>query len=132
MPVSDPIADLLTRIRNAHMVRHESIELPTSKTKVEIMAILKDNGYVSDFRVSEDKPVGTMKVKLLYGEDQKPAITGLKRVSKPGLRVYVQKGEASRVYGGIGISIISTSQGMMTGRNAWRKRLGGELLCYVW
>ena len=132
MPVSDPIADLLTRIRNAQMVRHESIELPTSKMKVEMLNILKENGYVSDFRVSEEKPSGVMKVKLLYGEDHKPAITGLKRVSKPGLLVYVQKGEASRVYGGIGISIISTSQGLMTGRKAWRKRLGGELLCYVW
>ena len=132
MPVSDPIADLLTRIRNAQMVRHESIELPTSKTKFGIMTILKETGFVSDIRVSEEKPVGNMKVKLLYGENQKPAITGLKRVSRPGLRVYVQKGEVSRLYGGIGISIVSTSQGMMTGRDAWRKRLGGELLCYVW
>ena len=132
MPVSDPIADLLTRIRNAQMVRHESIELPTSKTKFGIMTILKENGFVSDFRVSEEKPVGNMKVKLLYGENQKPAITGLKRVSRPGLRVYVQKGEVSRLYGGIGISIVSTSHGMMTGRDAWRKRVGGELLCYVW
>ena len=132
MPVSDPIADLLTRIRNAQMVRHESIELPTSKTKFGIMTILKENGFVSDFRVSEEKPVGNMKVKLLYGENQKPAITGLRRVSRPGLRVYVQKGEVSRLYGGIGISIVSTSHGMMTGRDAWRKRVGGELLCYVW
>jgi small subunit ribosomal protein S8 len=132
MPVSDPIADLLTRIRNAGLVRHPTVELPSSKAKVAIVEILKREGFVQDFEVAKHHPQDVLRLRLRYGQDQKPAIAGLKRVSKPSVRVHVQRGEVPRLYGGVGISIISTSQGVMTGREAWRKGLGGELMCYVW
>jgi len=123
---------MLTRIRNAIAVRHNSISLPTSKVKVAVAQILKREGYIRNFEVVAGKPQGTLRVHLLYRDGKESAIRGLKRVSKPGLRVYVGKGEIPRVYGGLGTAIISTSQGMMTDREAWRGRIGGELLCYVW
>ncbi len=132
MPVSDPIADFLTRIRNAQMVRHQTVELPSSKANVAIADILKREGFVQDYEVAAQRPQAVLRVRLRYGESWKPAITGLRRVSRPGLRVHVQRREVPRFYGGIGISIVSTSQGVMTGQEAWRKNLGGELLCYVW
>lgn len=130
--INDPISDMLTRIRNAIAVRHNSLAMPTSKVKVAVAQILKREGYIRNFEVVAGKPQGTLRVHLLYRDGKESAIRGLKRVSKPGLRVYVGKGEIPRVYGGLGTAIISTSQGMMTDREAWRGRIGGELLCYVW
>ncbi|MBM3154313.1 MAG: 30S ribosomal protein S8 [Chloroflexi bacterium] len=131
MSVTDPIADMLTRIRNAIMVRHDSVLVPASKTKLSIARILKDEGFISDYAVLRGKPQRMIKIVLKYIDEQ-PAIVGLERVSKPGLRVYVGKREIPRVYGGLGITIVSTSNGIMTGQEAWRKNLGGELLCSVW
>jgi len=129
--VTDPIADMLTRIRNGIMVRHDSVVVPASKMKLGIAKILKDEGFISDFEIVKGKPHREIKVQLRY-IDNKPAISGLKRMSKPGLRLYVQKKEIPRVYGGLGIAILSTSQGLKTGQQAWRQGSGGELLCYVW
>ncbi len=131
MTVTDPIADMLTRIRNAIMVRHDSVLVPASKIKLAVARILKEEGFISDYEVIKGKPHREIKIILRYLEN-KPAISGLKRVSKPGLRVYVQKKEIPRVYGGLGIAIISTSKGLRTGQEAWRQGSGGELLCYVW
>ncbi len=132
MPVTDPVADMLTRIRNAIQVRHESVMIPHSKLKLSIAKILKDEGYIRDFDVPRGQAHPTLRVHLIYREGRVPAITGLKRVSKPGLRTYVGKGEIPRVFGGLGLAIISTSRGLMAGRQAWRQGIGGELLCYVW
>lgn len=132
MTVTDPIADMLTRMRNAIMVRHDSVLIPTSKIKLSIARILKEEGFITDYEVVKGKPHRVIKIQLRYLDDNKPAISGLKRVSKPGLRVYVQKKEIPRVYGGLGIAIISTSSGLRTGQQAWRQDSGGELLCYVW
>ena len=132
MSVPDPIADMLTRIRNAIMVRHDSVLVPASKIKLSIARILKEEGFIADYEVVRGKPHRSIKILLRYFDDSKPAISGLKRVSKPGLRVYVQKKEIPRVYGGLGIAIVSTPQGVRTGQQAWRQGAGGELLCYVW
>jgi len=132
MTVSDPIADMLTRIRNAIMARHDNVMVPASKTKLAIARILKEEGFITDYEVSRSKTFRVIKIILKYMDDNKPAIAGLKRVSKPGLRVYVQKREIPRVYGGLGIAIVSTSTGVKTGQQAWRQGTGGELLCYVW
>ncbi len=132
MPVTDPVADMLTRIRNAIQVRHESVMIPHSKLKLSIAKILKEEGYIRDFDVPRGQAHPTLRVHLIYREGRLPAITGLKRVSKPGLRTYVGKGEIPRVFGGLGLAIISTSRGLMAGRQAWRQGIGGELLCYVW
>jgi small subunit ribosomal protein S8 len=132
MPMTDPIADMLTRIRNAQMVRHPQIELPSSKTKVAVAEILKREGYLVDVEVVKRKPQDMLRLRLRYNDRREPAITGLKRVSKPGLRVHVQRKEVPRAFGGIGISVVSTSQGIMTGLDAYRKGVGGELMAYVW
>ena len=132
MPVTDPIADMLTRIRNAQPVRHDSVTMPVSKIKVSIARVLKDEGFIRDFDVLRAQPQPVLRVHLIYRQGREPAITGLRRMSKPGLRVYVGRGEIPRVYGGLGIAIVSTSKGVMTGGAAWRQGLGGELLCYVW
>ncbi len=132
MPVTDPVADMLTRIRNAIQVRHESVLVPHSKMKVSIAKILKDEGFIRDYDMPRGHAHPTLRIHLTYREGRVPAITGLKRVSKPGLRSYVGKGEIPRVYGGLGVAILSTSQGVMAGRQAWRQGIGGELLCYVW
>jgi len=132
MPVTDPIADMLTRIRNAQTMRHESLVMPVSKMKASVAKILKDEGFIRDYDVLRSQPQPILRVHLAYRENKEPAVSGLKRVSKPGLRVYVGKGEIPRVYGGLGISIVSTSKGVMTGKDAWRQGIGGELLCYVW
>ena len=131
MTISDPIADMLTRIRNAVMVRHDSVLVPASKMKMAIARVLKDEGFISDYEVVRGKPHRTIKVYLKYDDKNQPIISGLERVSKPGLRVYVDRKEIPRVAGGLGIAIISTSQGVMTGHEAWQKGIGGELLCYV-
>lgn len=132
MTHSDPIADMLTRIRNAVMVGRESIQAPSSKTKVAIASILKQEGFISDYELVRAEPQDQLRLQLRYFSKTEPAIRGLKRVSKPGLRIYVDKKEVPRFYGGRGLSIVSTSQGMMTGQDAWRRGIGGELICYVW
>ena len=132
MPVTDPVADMLTRIRNAIQVRHESVLVPHSKLKVSIARILKEEGYIRDYDMPRGHAHPTLRIHLTYREGRVPAITGLKRVSKPGLRTYVGKGEIPRVFGGLGVAILSTSNGVMGGRQAWRQGIGGELLCYVW
>ena len=132
MPINDPVADMLTRIRNAIQAKHQSVLIPQSKIKVAIADILKSQGYIRDWEEARGQKFATMRVQLAYREGELNAIRGLKRVSKPGLRVHVGHGEIPRVYGGLGIAIISTSQGMMTGYQAWRKGIGGEIICYVW
>ena len=132
MTVNDPIADMLTRIRNAVMVRHDSVLVPSSKMKLAIANILKEEGFISDYEVVRGKPHRDIKILLKYQDRNEPVISGLERVSKPGLRVYVQKNEITRVYGGLGIAILSTPNGVITGQQAWQRGVGGELLCYVW
>jgi small subunit ribosomal protein S8 len=132
MIVTDPIADMLTRIRNAIMVRHDSVLVPASRIKLAIAKILKEEGFIIDYEVVRGKPHRTIKIQLRYLEDNKPVISGLKRISKPGLRIYTQKREIPRVYGGLGISILSTSKGLRTGQQAWKQGSGGEILCYIW
>ena len=134
MSMSDPIADMLTRVRNAVMVGHKQVLVPTSKIKENVARILKKEGFIKDFRVFEEEGVTqkTLKINLLYREDKESAITGLKRVRKPGLRIYVGRHEVPRFYYGLGISIISTPKGLMTGQDSWRAGIGGEVICYVW
>ena len=131
MIVTDPIADMLTRIRNAIMVRHESVLVPASRIKLAIAKILKEEGFITNYELVA-KPHRTIKIQLRYMEPNRPAIQGLRRISKPGLRIYAQKKEIPRVYGGLGISILSTSTGLKTGYQAWKQGSGGEILCYVW
>jgi len=132
MIITDQIADMLTRIRNASMVGHESVEMPASRLKLAILKILKDEGFITDFEVVKGKSMRTVKVTLRYDENNKPMINGIERVSKPGLRTYVQRNEIPRVYGGLGIAILSTSKGVITGQQARKQGVGGEVICYVW
>ena len=132
MTISDPIADMLTRIRNAIMARHDSVLIPASRMKLSIARILKDEGFINDYEVLRSKPHRVIKIYLKYSDKNQPVLSGLERVSKPGLRVYFQQKEIPRVYGGLGIAIVSTPKGVMTGQQAWRQEVGGELLCYVW
>ena len=133
MPVTDPISDMLTRIRNAIMVNHESVSVPMSKMKESIAKIFLDEGFIEGFEVHRrGTPSANIRLYLHYRDREESAISGLRRVSKPGLRVYVKKGEIPRPYGGLGLTILSTSKGVMTGRQAWRDGIGGELLCYLW
>lgn len=134
MSVSDPIADMLTRIRNAVSARHDAVIIPASRMKVSIAQVLKDEGFIRDYAVvAEDgRPQPNLKVELSYGGRKQPLLSGLQRISKPGLRVYVQRREIPRVYGGLGIAILSTPKGIMTGQEARRREVGGEVLCYVW
>ena len=130
--VTDPIADMLTRVRNGLVAGHEVVQVPASKMKVAIASVLKKEGFIRDFEVVPEGVRKTIRIDLAYGRKKEPVISGLRRVSKPGLRVYVQKREIPRVYGGLGIAILSTPQGIMTGQEAWRRQVGGEVLCYVW
>ena len=132
MTMTDPIADMLTRIRNAVAVRHDYVNIPASKVKVAIAKVLKEEGFVSDFEVLDEGPNRFVRIQLSYTEKKEPILNGLKRVSRPGLRVYVQKREIPRVYNGLGVAILSTPKGIMAGQQAWRQQTGGELLCYVW
>lgn len=132
MQVTDTIADLLTRIRNASTSRHETVEIPASNMKKAIVQILVDEGYVKDFTVIEDGKQGIIKVTLKYDESKKPIITGLKRVSKPGLRIYADVENMPKVMKGLGVAIISTSKGIMTDRKARRENIGGEVLAFIW
>ncbi|MCK0473338.1 30S ribosomal protein S8 [Halalkalibacter sp. APA_J-10(15)] len=132
MVMTDPIADMLTRIRNANTVRHEKLELPASKVKKEIADILKREGFIRDYEYIEDNKQGVIRIFLKYGVTNERVITGLKRISKPGLRVYAKAGELPRVLGGLGIAIVSTSNGVMTDKDARQQQVGGEVLAYVW
>ncbi len=132
MTVSDPIADMLTRIRNAIMARHDTVLIPDSKMKLSLSRILKEEGFIADYEVLRGKPHRMIKIRLRYLEKNQPVISGIERVSKPGLRIYVQRNEIPRVYGGVGIAVLSTPKGVMTGHQSWRQGIGGELLCYVW
>ena len=132
MSVNDPIADMLTRIRNACMARHTSVVMPSSKMKIAIADILKREGFVRDFEVQKGTPSDSIVITLKYTPDRRPVITGLKRVSKPGLRIYTGRADIPRVRGGLGLSILSTPKGVMAGHDAWREHVGGEVLCYVW
>ena len=130
--VTDPIADMLTRIRNANQMRYKEVEVPASKTKIEIAKILKEEGFIADCKIRNEKPQDMMVLTLKYGEKKERVITGLKRISKPGLRVYVKAEELPRVLNGLGIAVISTSKGIMTDKEARKNSLGGEVLAYIW
>ena len=132
MIITDQIGDMLTRIRNAAMVRHDTTEMPASKLKVAVLKILKEEGFISDYEVIKGKPERLIRVRLRYDNGNKSMISGIERVSKPGLRVYSQHSEIPRVYGGVGIAILSTPQGVVTGQQARKAGVGGEVLCYVW
>lgn len=129
---TDPVADLLTRIRNANTAYTEQLELPSSKMKAAVADILKSEGYIRDYVVEPTKPQATLKIALKYSRDRERALTGVRRISKPGLRVYAKRNEVPRVLGGLGIAIISTSAGLMTDREARRQGIGGEVVAYVW
>lgn len=132
MTVSDPIADMLTRIRNANIVRHETLEIPGSNMKKEIAAILKTEGFIKNVEYIEDDKQGVIRVFMKYSNENERVITGLKRISKPGLRVYAKREELPRVLNGLGIALISTSEGVLTEKEARKRNLGGEVLAYVW
>jgi len=130
--VTDPIADMLTRIRNCSLAEHEKVDIPASKLKIRIAELLKEEGFIKNFRVIEDRKQGTLRVYLKYGPGQERVITGLRRVSKPGRRLYVGAEKIPSVLGGMGIAILSTPRGLLPDREARRQRVGGEVLCYVW
>jgi len=130
--MTDVIADMLTRIRNANDVGHPEVEIPSSNMKVAIAKVLKEEGYIKDYEVIEDGKQGILKVYLKYGPNKQKVITGIKRISKPGLRIYASKDEIPKVMGGLGTVILSTSKGIMTDREARKQQIGGEVICYVW
>lgn len=132
MSMSDPIADMLTRIRNGLQAGKVSVDIPKSSLKVAVCQVLKEQGYVEDFQVAEQPAPGIIRVTLRYLSDRKPVLQGLKRVSKPSLRVYVRHNEIKQVRSGLGVAIVSTSKGVMTGKHAQQQKLGGEVLCEVW
>ena len=132
MAMTDVIADMLTRIRNANDVGHPEVEIPSSNMKVAIAKVLKEEGYIKDYEVIEDGKQGILKVYLKYGPNKQKVITGIKRISKPGLRIYASKDEIPKVMGGLGTVILSTSKGIMTDREARKQQVGGEVICYVW
>lgn len=132
MVMTDPIADFLTRIRNANIAYKETVEIPASRMKRAIAEILKEEGFIKDYEYIEDGKQGVIRIYLKYGPNKEKMITGLKRISKPGLRVYVGKEEIPKVLGGLGIAIISTSKGIMTDKKARKEGVGGEVICYVW
>jgi len=130
--ITDPIADMLTRIRNANQMRYKEVEVPASKIKNEIARILKEEGFIADYKLVENNVQNTLVLSLKYGENKERVITGLKRISKPGLRVYVKAEDVPRVLNGLGIAIISTSKGLMKDKDAREQSLGGEVLAYIW
>jgi small subunit ribosomal protein S8 len=134
MTMTDPIADMLTRIRNANTAMHDDVRMPSSKQKEALATLLKAEGYITDFAVEQEtaKPYQTLKIQLKYSADRRRVISGIQRVSKPGLRVYSKSAEVPRVLGGLGIAVLSTSQGLMTDREARRRHVGGEVICKVW
>ena len=132
MTMTDPIADMLTRIRNANTVGHETVEIPASKMKKAIAEILKEEGYITDFDVIEDDKQGMIKVTMKYGANKERVISGIKKISKPGLKVYAKANDVPKVLGGLGIAIISTSKGIISDKEARKLGVGGEVICYVW
>ena len=130
--VTDPIGDMLTRIRNGSLAEHEKVDIPSSKLKVRIAELLKEEGFIKNFRLIEDKRQGILRVYLKYGPDQERVITGLRRVSKPGRRLYVGADKIPSVLGGMGMAVLSTPRGVLPDREARRQRIGGEVLCFVW
>jgi small subunit ribosomal protein S8 len=130
--LTDPVADMLARIRNANKALHERVEMPTSRLKVEIARILKEEGYISDYHVQSGESFDTLVIQLKYGRGRERVITDLKRVSKPGRRVYARKDRLPRVLGGMGVAILSTSSGLVTSRTAEERGIGGEVVCFVW
>lgn len=132
MGMTDPIADFLTRIRNANMVYHDKVEVPASRMKKAIAEILREEGYIRDYELLDDGKQGVVRIYMKYGDNKQRVISGLKRISKPGLRVYAGKDQLPRVLGGLGIAIVSTSRGIMTDKKARKEGLGGEVLCYIW
>ncbi len=131
MSVSDPRADMLTRIRNAIMARHDFVLVPPSRMKLSVARVLREEGFVNDYEVLRGKPHRVIKIGLKYSDRNQPILSGLERVSKPGLRVYVGWKEIPRIGGGLGVTLVSTPKGVVTGKQAWRQGIGGELLCYV-
>jgi small subunit ribosomal protein S8 len=131
MPVNDPIADMLTRLRNASRAHHERVVVPASKLKVEVIKVLKDEGFIADYVVHERKPEGEITVMLKYGPDRAPVLAGIKRVSKPGIRRYVAVRDIPQVLGGLGVSILSTSKGVLVDHEARKQNVGGELICTI-
>lgn len=132
MNITDPIADMLTRIRNANNVNKDVVDIPASNLKINIAKTLKDEGFIREYKIIDNYPQNKVRVYLKYGKDDEKVITGIKRISKPGLRVYVDKDEIPRVLGGLGIAVISTSRGILTGKEARKEGVGGEVVCYVW
>ncbi|MDK2867054.1 MAG: small subunit ribosomal protein [Clostridiales bacterium] len=132
MAMTDPIADLLTRVRNANMVKHASVDVPASNVKKRIVEILLGEGYIKGYDVIEDGKQGIIRIELKYGDSKERVITGLKRISKPGLRVYAKKTDVPKVLGGLGVAIISTSNGIITDKEARKLGVGGEVICYIW
>ncbi len=132
MTMTDPIADMLTRVRNANRAFHETVDVPASRIKEEVARVLKSEGYIRDFQIVQENGFNVIRIKMNYGPDRERSITGIKRISKPGLRIYAKKDEIPRVLGGLGIAVVSTSKGLMTGRDAKKAGLGGEVLAYVW
>lgn len=132
MPTTDPIADMLTRIRNANSAVHDQVDIPASKLKEQIAKVLKREGYIKDFQVVQTGVQGVIRVFMKYGPDREPVINGIKRVSRPGLRVYVGSSEIPRVFGGFGVVVMSTPKGVVTGKQARRLGVGGEVVAYIW
>ena len=134
MTMTDPIADMLTRVRNANIAMHDEVRMPASKQKQALATVLKNEGYIVDFELSDNEsgPGQVLKIEMKYSPDRQRVISGIRRVSKPGLRVYRKHNEVERVLGGLGIAVLSTSKGLMTDREARRQRIGGEVLCHVW
>ncbi len=132
MTMTDPIADMLTRIRNANMAKHETVDIPASNSKKEIANILLEEGFIRGFNIIEDGKQGIIRMQLKYGRSKEKVITGIKKISKPGLRVYAKKDEVPKVLGGLGIAIISTSKGIITDKTARNEGVGGEVIAYIW
>ena len=130
--MTDPIADMLTRVRNGNNARHNTVDIPASNIKKELAQILLDEGYIKGFDVIEDAKQGIIRIEFKYGNNNEKVISGIKRISKPGLKVYVKKDEIPKVLGGLGVAIISSSKGIMTDKTARREKVGGEVICYIW
>ena len=132
MTMTDPVADMLTRVRNASLAYHDTVTMPSSRMKASIAAVLADEGYIQSWSVEQTEPQATLTIRLKYGPNRERVIAGLRRISKPGLRVYVKRTEIPRVLGGLGVAILSTNEGLVTDRTARKRGLGGELVAYVW
>ena len=132
MTMTDPLADMFTRVRNAAMARHETVRITNSKVKHAVAQVLRDEGFIKKMAEIEEGSRKYLELEITYGNDRQAVLSGIRRVSRPGLRVYVNKQEIPRVFGGLGIAVMSTSEGVMAGREAWRRKIGGEVLCYVW